>query len=382
MTTSYIDDLNLLDMHVMLQTSYNCNHRCWFCTEWSSNGKSWTKSECDLVVDKLTQLPPEKNKIFIQFHGGEPTLCDHWEYIQYELVDRLKDRELFIQTQTNLSLSKDRLANYLDEIHKRRQKHHVIDINGSYHLGKQHINEYVEKMKMLTPRVAFGGVQFVGEIMCREEKTINEYNILENSFPGQICYRHVVVNQPGKTSIKNRYKTFSETDNTGNRTNIEYRYTVQNFPELLSRYYPHGWLLRFNTNMYSADSIWARYYISDILRNMLGKHEMINSAKINKCMTTEQVIEVLREHARDMYYEQLQPAKPNPHGIFCTSSSSGLCISSELVMYNCLDYLHSDIDGIPLNEVDMFNQFTDNKYKRCVSYSCNSCNFHKLKRVL
>lgn len=365
-------------MHIMLQSSYNCNHRCWFCNEWSKTGRSWSKSECDIVVDKLSMLPDTINKIFIQFHGGEPTLCRYWEYIQYQLVDKLKDRQLFIQTQTNLSLSHSRLESFLEKIHAIRMPNHVIDINCSYHLGMQDVKQYARKLQLITPHVAYGGVQFIGEIVCQQEKTLDELKYLRDRFHDKICYRHVVINNPNITEIKEKYYKFNIKLNEHD-SNFEYRYTLENYPELFSEYYPYGWLLKFNTELYGYDSIWSRYYISDLLRNMLGKHELYSDNKLKYDMSSEQVIDKLYVEAKNKYYDQLYPAKVLPRGVFCNSSSTGMCISSDLRVFNCLDYLHKNINGVSIHDINMKTHFL-NKFKRCVLSSCNSCNFHILKR--
>ena len=134
------------DLKVTLKPTFKCNHRCWFCNEYDNATKSWTKEQCDQVLEKLKDIPKSKKRIFFYFYGGEPTLSKHWEYLNYRLVEIFHDRELFIQTQTNLSLNANRLEQFLQHVNLIKSDTHQIDICSSYHLNKQDVAEFVEKM--------------------------------------------------------------------------------------------------------------------------------------------------------------------------------------------------------------------------------------------
>ena len=41
------------DLKITLKPSFRCNHKCWFCTEYSNNTKTWTLEQCNEVLLKL-----------------------------------------------------------------------------------------------------------------------------------------------------------------------------------------------------------------------------------------------------------------------------------------------------------------------------------------
>ena len=110
------DEWPQYDLKITLKPCFRCNHKCWFCEEYDNKTKTWTKDQCDEVLNKLKDIPRDKKKIFFYFYGGEPTLSKYWEYLHYKLIQIFPERDLFIQTQTNLSLNEDRLKKFLHKI--------------------------------------------------------------------------------------------------------------------------------------------------------------------------------------------------------------------------------------------------------------------------
>ena len=71
------------DLKITLKPTFKCNHRCWFCNEYDNSTQSWTQEQCDVVLDKLKEIPSNKKRIFFYFYGGEPTRSKYWEYLNY-----------------------------------------------------------------------------------------------------------------------------------------------------------------------------------------------------------------------------------------------------------------------------------------------------------
>ena len=53
------------DLKITLKPSFRCNHKCWFCTEYSNKTKTWTIEQCDQVLKKLK----EKHKNVVNLDG-------------------------------------------------------------------------------------------------------------------------------------------------------------------------------------------------------------------------------------------------------------------------------------------------------------------------
>ena len=51
------------DLKVTLKPCFRCNHKCWFCEEYNNNTKTWTKEQCDQVLEKIKQLKHELNNV-------------------------------------------------------------------------------------------------------------------------------------------------------------------------------------------------------------------------------------------------------------------------------------------------------------------------------
>ncbi len=187
------DDYPDFDLKVTLKPSFRCNQKCWFCEEYDNSTTYWTKEECDIVLNKLKDIPKDRKKIFFYFYGGEPTLNRHWEYLNYELVKIFKDKELFIQTQTNLSIKEDRLNDFLININDIKQDNHIIDICSSYHLGHQTREEFKRKMDICAQHNALGLCFFSTE-KDKEHQTISEFNYLCSYYNDRMILRFTDVN--------------------------------------------------------------------------------------------------------------------------------------------------------------------------------------------
>ena len=172
------------DLKITLKPCFKCNHECWFCSEYDNSTTVWTKEQCDLVIDKLSTIPKNRKKIFIYFYGGEPTLTRHWEYLNKCVVNIFKDRELFIQTQTNMSLTSKRLEKFLSNINEIKTDKHTIDICSSYHLNKQPVEEFIHKMQICADYNSCGLCFFSTELP-EKEQTIREFSLLNARFPGK-----------------------------------------------------------------------------------------------------------------------------------------------------------------------------------------------------
>ena len=90
------DEYPDFDLKVTLKPSYRCNQNCWFCEEYDNSSNMWTLEQCDRVLDKLREIPEDKQKIWFYFYGGEPTISEHWEYLHFKIIEMFPDRELFI----------------------------------------------------------------------------------------------------------------------------------------------------------------------------------------------------------------------------------------------------------------------------------------------
>ncbi len=136
------------DVKITLKPSYRCNQKCWYCPEYDNKSQLWTDDSCEAVLDQLSNLPDRFKNVFIYMYGGEPTLSPHWEYIQMRLSEMYIERNVFFQTQTNMSIKPERLDKFLLNFNQLKPDTHIMDICSSYHLGKQHVDQYIEKMKI------------------------------------------------------------------------------------------------------------------------------------------------------------------------------------------------------------------------------------------
>lgn len=292
------------DVKITLKPCFRCNHMCWFCPEWNNESNMWSKENCDFVLDKLKQLPEEKKKIFFYFYGGEPTLSPYWEYLQYKITDIFKSRELYIQTQTNLSLSNDRLEKFLTEINEKKQDKHTIDICSSYHLGKQLVDDFIQKMSTCEKHNALGLCFFSTEVE-REAQMLDEFEQIASMFPDKIKLKFTVIpglkfkNKPGYTELLKDVNLVGDDDGRY----LEYRYFIKKYPHF-REYLEQGW--NFNVD-------------GDVLNYTEVKNNKI--------------------------FEKFKFMK-------CECGTKGVVIDHNLKVYNCNDDYTNNINGIDLSQVN------------------------------
>jgi organic radical activating enzyme len=237
------------DLKVTLKPCFRCNHNCWFCSEYDNRTHMWSKDECDVVLDKLQELPVNKKKIFFYLYGGEPTLSKHWEYLHYRLVEMFKDRELFIQTQTNMSLTEQRLDRFLEKINNVKESSHTIDICSSYHLDKQKVDDFIKKMDICNNYNSLGLCFFSTEIP-KEDQFLSEFSMIAAKYPSKIKLKFTVLDRQEyitNPDLKHLYEDDYLLGEDGGRY-IEYRYFMRKYPELVN-YLESGWNFRVDNKI-------------------------------------------------------------------------------------------------------------------------------------
>lgn len=310
----------LYDLKVTLKPCFRCNHKCWFCEEYNNNTKMWSKNDCDTVVNTLSKIPTDKENIFFYFYGGEPTLNKYWEYIQYQLVNVFKDRKLFIQTQTNLSLKANRLETFCDNINKIKSNKHTIDICSSYHIGKQTVSDFIEKMDICEEHGHLGLCFFSTEIP-RQRQTISEFKSIADRYPDKIKLRFTETtslahkNIPGyEEYLKDEYLLGDDDGKS-----LEFRYWLREYPEL-RKYFESGWNFDVNGDTYNFSEVSA-YNI----------------------------------HMKFKYMK-------------CQCGTKNIVIDHNLKAYHCNDDYNNQINITPLQDVDMSTYFS--RPVRCLNSAC------------
>ena len=234
------------DLKVTLKPTFKCNHRCWFCNEYDNSTRSWTKDQCDLVLEKLKEIPHDKKRIFFYFYGGEPTLSKYWEYLNYKLVEIFADRELFIQTQTNLSLSPERLENFLRHINSIKSDSHKLDICSSYHLNKQEVHEFIEKMRICDKYNSLGFCFFSTELLHKDQ-TLREMRSIIEEYPSKLKMRFTEIHDLANRNISEYAEYLEDAYLVGTDAgkSLEFRYWLKYYPEL-KQYFERGWDFKVN----------------------------------------------------------------------------------------------------------------------------------------
>ena len=293
------------DLKITLKPCYRCNQCCWYCPEYDNKSNMWTLQQCNQVIETLQDIPEDKENVFIYFYGGEPTLSKYWEYLHFELSSRLADRNIFFQTQTNMSINKTRLEDFLKSFREKTPENHNIDICNSYHLGKQSVDSYIEKMTVCDKYDSLGLCFFSTEIP-KEEQFIREFTSIADIFPDRLKLKFTVLPQ-----LKLRYKhTYGHLFNdeylmgTDNGEYIEYRYFMRKYP-YLEEYLEESW--NFN-----VDGVEKNYV------------DVINEKIYTKFKYTR-----------------------------CTAGSKGIVIDHNQKVYHCNDDFENNINITPLAEVDM-----------------------------
>jgi len=297
------DDWVDYDLKITLKPCYKCNQMCWYCHEYDNSTPVWTEDQCDVVINKLKALPPRFKKIFIYFYGGEPTLSKNWEYLHYQLYEKLADRELFIQTQTNMSISIDRLRLFLDKS-VNRPANHIIDICSSYHLDKQLVEQFGEKM-LLCNEFDCCGLCFFSTEIEREEQMIREFEYLLKLFPGKIKLKFTQYANLKKLN-SDRYNELLEDEyllGDDNGEQLEYRYFMRKYPKW-EEYLEPGWDFIVNDS------------------------ETINYSELMN---------------RGIHYKLKY--------MHCKAGSKNLVINHDLKVYRCNDYFYQNIGGVDITDV-------------------------------
>lgn len=243
------------DLKVTLKPCFKCNHKCWFCQEYNNNTKTWTKEQCDQVLDKLKDIPDNKKKIFFYFYGGEPTLSKYWEYLNLKLTELFPDRQLYIQTQTNLSINKKRLESFLIKINQIKQSNHTIDICSSYHLNKQKVEDFIEKMDICEKYNSLGLCFFSTELP-KKEQTLEELYKIVDKYPEKLKMRFTETENLINRKIKG-YEEYLKDDyllGDDKGKSLEFRYWLKYYPEL-KKYFENGWNFKVNDKVFNFSEV-------------------------------------------------------------------------------------------------------------------------------
>lgn len=309
------------DLKVTLKPSFKCNHRCWFCEEYNNNTKTWTKEQCDEVLLKLSEIPQSKKRIFFYFYGGEPTLNKHWEYLNYKIIEMFPDKELFLQTHTNLSLSKNRLKTFLKKINKIKQTTHTVNICNSYHIDKQPVELYIEKMDICDRYDSLGYCFFSTEIPKKEKMLKELYSIIEK-YPKKLVMKFTEIENLAFKSIKGYEELIKDKYLVGNDCgkSLEYRYWMKYYPEL-RKYFEEGWNFLVND--------WKTMNYSDVKGNNI--------------------------HKKFKYMK-------------CSAGKKNIVIDHNLNVYRCNDYSYKNLKRLKLSELNFENYL--NKCEICLLNVC------------
>jgi len=306
------------DVKITLKPCFRCNHNCWFCNEYDNRTKMWTEDDCDVVVDKLRSLPKEMKRVFIYFYGGEPTLSKQWESLHYNIIDVLGDRELFLQTQTNMSLKATRLRAFLENI--TSTTNHKIDICSSYHLGKQKCDDFIEKMDICNEFNSLGLCFFSTEVP-KEEQFIDEFLRIAKKYPEKLKLKFTEIeglrfkNLPGYKHLM--HDDFLMGDDDGK--SLEYRYFMKNYP-WFEDYFEEGW--NFN--------------IDGVVKN----YSTVKAENVHK----------------------------NFKFMKCACGTKNMVIDHQLKTYHCNDDYYNQVNITPIEKLDLRTYF--NRDVRCLNSAC------------
>lgn len=319
------------DVKITLKPCFKCNQMCWFCSEYNNNSKVWTRLQSNYVINKLSELPDRFRKVFIYLYGGEPTLCKEWEYLQYALIELFHDRSLYIQTQTNLSLSKPRLTKFLSNINNLKQSKHTINICSSYHVGMQKVSEFIQKMHICREHEALGLCFFSTEIV-KEKQMLSDFEKLVSEFPEQIKLKFTEIGDLTTRVDVEGYDHLLEDEylvGNDNGMSLEFRYWTRRFPEW-KNYSETGWNFNVDGNILNYSEV---------------KAKKINTKfKYMKC--------------------------------FC--GTKGAVIDQNLTVYHCNDDCYNNINGTRIQDVDFKKYF--NRPVRCLNNECyDGLDFNKIK---
>jgi organic radical activating enzyme len=318
------------DLKITLKPCFRCNQQCWFCDEYDNTTPMWNSNDCMTVVSKLSSLPKKYKKIFIYFYGGEPTLSSNWEFLHELLFKHLSDRELFIQTQTNMSISYTRLEAFFD-LCKHKPDTHQIDICSSYHVGMQRVEKFIAKMKLCDKHKSLGLCFFSTEV-GKERQMMNDFHAISQEYPKKIKMKFTVIPKLKTRGILEYEPLLKDVELAGEDDGqyLEYRYFTRKYPELLN-YLEEEW---------SFDVDDKRMNYVDV------KHHKI--------------------HERFKY-------------MHCECGTKGVVIDHTLTVYHCNDDNYQNINPTKLNDVD-FNSYLSRDVI-CLNRRCwDGLDFTKYKK--
>jgi len=312
------------DLKVTLKPSFKCNHACWFCNEYNNTSTQWSEADCAAVISKLSQIPVSKRRLFFYFYGGEPTLSRYWEHLHFELIKIFSDRELFLQTQTNLSIAYDRLEVFLQTATTCTAK---IDICSSYHIGKQSVDEFSKKLYLSNKYNAMGLCFFSTEI-GREDQFLSEFNLLNSRFPGKIKLKFTEIENLTFLNLPD-YKVHLTDDylrGDDNGKSLEYRYFTRKYPHF-KEYFEEGW----NFNIDGTVKNYSEVKASKIHTKF--KHMWCECGKKN--IVIDHTLQVY--HCNDDYNKQIRGANLADIDVNAFLKSDVVCINT--TCYDGLDHV-------------------------------------------
>lgn len=318
------------DLKITLKPCFRCNQQCWFCNEYDNSTPMWSSSDCEVVVKKLSDLPEKYKKIFIYFYGGEPTLSSNWEYLHELLFEQLSDRELFIQTQTNMSVKYDRLQAFF-ELCKDKPSNHRIDICSSYHVGMQNVEDFIDKMKLCDEYKSLGLCFFSTEV-GKEDQMMKDFHAIAKIFPEKLKMKFTVVPKLKTSGLPEYESLLRDEELVGDDDGqyLEFRYFTRKYPELLN-YLEEEWT----------------FIVDDERMNYVDvKHRKI--------------------HEKFKY-------------MHCECGTKGVVIDHTLTVYHCNDDNYQNINPVGLECVDFSTYLS--KDIRCLNRRCwDGLDFRKYKK--
>lgn len=308
------------DVKITLKPSYRCNQKCWYCPEYDNKSRLWDDSACEAVLNKLSTLPERYKKIFLYMYGGEPTLSPHWEHLQMEISNMFPTRDIYFQTQTNMSIKPSRLESFLTEFNQIKPDNHIINICSSYHLGKQRVAEFIDKMRICQENNSLGLCHFSTEIP-REQQTLDEFNAIESEFPGMCKLKFTVIPHLTTKKLPGYVHLLDDEYLVGTDKGeyMEYRYFLRKYPHLV-QYLEQGWTF-------------------DVDGEQMNYADVVNK-KI---------------------YKQFKFKK-------CTAGSKGVVIDHNLMVYHCNDDFETGINATSLHKVNLDTYL--NRDVICLNCSC------------
>lgn len=318
------------DLKITLKPCFRCNQQCWFCNEYDNSTPMWSSSDCETVIHKLSTLPEKYKKIFVYFYGGEPTLSSNWEFLHELLFEQLSDRELFIQTQTNMSIKYDRLKAFF-ELCKHKPTAHQIDICSSYHVGMQRVEDFIDKMRLCDKYKSLGLCFFSTEV-GKEEQMMNDFHAITRAFPEKLKMKFTVIPKL-KTRDFPEYQTLLKDEELAGEDDgqyLEFRYFTRKYPELLN-YLEEEWT----------------FDVDDKRMNYVDvKHQKI--------------------HEKFKY-------------MHCECGTKGVVIDHTLTVYHCNDDNYQNINPTKLHDVDFSSYLSRDVI--CLNRRCwDGLDFNKYRK--